>query len=155
NDPVGSGLVASLARPGGNITGISSDATDAAGIRGLAGKRVGLLNEVVPNLRKLAIMATAELISSQQTISDVQEAGRLLGIEVIPFEVRRAEDVVAAIDAMKDRVNALYVSSDAITFINRVRINTLAIAARLPTIWTRREVVEVGGLMSYGTSLPD
>jgi putative ABC transport system substrate-binding protein len=141
DDPVGMGLVASLARPGGNVTGLSFQAAD------LAGKRLALLREVVPGLRRLAIMANVEYPNAA--------SARTLGIDAATFEIRRAEDIAPAIEALKDRADALYVVGDALVITHRVRINTLALIARLPTIYVVREYVEAGGLMSYGPNFPD
>jgi putative tryptophan/tyrosine transport system substrate-binding protein len=142
DDPVSMGLIASLARPGGNITGLSIQATE------LAGKRLELLREVVPGLRRLAIMANVDLPSAEMEMGGVQTASRTLGLEVVPAEIRRAEDIAR-------RADALYVVGDALVITHRIRINTLALAARLPTIYYFREYVEVGGLMSYGPNIPD
>jgi putative tryptophan/tyrosine transport system substrate-binding protein len=149
DDPVGSGLVASLARPGGNITGLSMQSTD------LAGKRLALLREVVPGLRRLAIMANVEYPAAVQEMGEIQAAAGTLGLDVPTFEIRRAEDIAPAFEALKGRAEALYVVGDALVLTHRVRINTLALAARLPTIFFLREYVEAGGLMSYGPNFPD
>jgi ABC-type uncharacterized transport system substrate-binding protein len=149
DDPVGSGLVASLARPGGNVTGLSMQSTD------LAGKRLALLREVVPGLRRLAIMANVEYPATVQEMGEIQAAAGALGLDVPTFEIRRAEDIAPAFEALKGRAEALYVVGDALVFTHRVRINTLALAARLPTIFFLREYVEAGGLMSYGPNFPD
>ena len=102
-DPVGSGLVASLARPGGNVTGLSIQQTD------LAGKRLELLREVVPGLRRLAIMANVGNPAAVLEMGEVQAAARTLGLEVATFEIRRAEDIAPAFEALKGRADALYV----------------------------------------------
>jgi putative ABC transport system substrate-binding protein len=149
SDPVGSGLVASLARPGGNITGLSSQIIDTAS------KRVELLHEVVPNLRRLAMMANAGGAGAMLELAAAQAAARSLALEVTSFEIRGVEDIAPAFDAFKNRVEALYVCGDPLTVTHRVRINTLAQGARLPAIYPVREFVEAGGLMSYGTNLPD
>jgi ABC-type uncharacterized transport system substrate-binding protein len=144
-DPVGSGLVASLARPGGNITGLSVQFTD------LAGKRLELLREVVPGLRRLAIMANVAV----PEMREAQAAARTLGLEVVTSEIRRVEDIAPAFEALKGRVEALYVASDPLLNTNRLRINILAVGARLPTMHGIRDYVEAGGLMSYGANFPD
>jgi len=149
NDPVGSGFVASLARPGGNITGLSLQSTD------LAGKRLELLREVVPGFRRLAIMADTGNSGAVLEMAAVQTAARALGLEVATLEIRRAEDIAPAFETLKDRVNALYIETDALIFTHRIRINTLALAARLPTMHGVRAYVEAGGLMSYGPNYPD
>jgi putative tryptophan/tyrosine transport system substrate-binding protein len=146
-DPVGSGLVASLARPGGNVTGLSVQAAD------LAGKRLEILREVIPGLRRLAIMSRIGSPTAQRR--EAQAAAHTLGLEVVPAEIRRAEDIAPAFDALKGRADALYVFGDPLMATNRIRINTLAQGARLPTIYSQREFVEAGGLMSYGPNFPD
>ena len=148
-DPVGGGLVASLVQPGGNVTGLSTQFTD------LAGKRLELLREIVPSLRQLAIMANAGYPAGVLEMAEVQAAARTLGLEVTTLEIRRAEDIAPAFEALKGRAKALYVCSDPLTTTNRVRINTLALAARLPMMYGVREYVEVGGLMSYGPNFQD
>jgi putative tryptophan/tyrosine transport system substrate-binding protein len=143
-DPVASGYVASLARPGGNITGLSLQSTDTVG------KRLEFLREVVPDLRRLAIMANAGNPGNVVEMREAQEQSQMLGIEVTTSEIRRAEDIALAFDALKDKAQALYVVSSPLTTTNRVRINTLALGRRLPVIYSDREFVEVGGLISYG-----
>jgi putative tryptophan/tyrosine transport system substrate-binding protein len=147
-DPVGSGLVTSLARPGGNVTGLSIQATD------LAGKRLELLREVVPRLGRLAIMADVGNPQVVLEMGEVQAAARTLGLEVTPLEIRRAEDIAPAFEALKGQADALYIAGDALTGASRNRILTLALGARLPTIWATRDYVQAGGLMSYGPNFP-
>ncbi len=149
NDPLGSGLVASLARPGGNVTGLSNQATD------LAGKRLELLREVLPGLRRPAIMANVDAPAAVLEMGEVQAAARALGVEAVTLEIRRAEDIAPAFDALKGRADALFVCADPLAVVHRVQINTLAQGARLPTIFGFREFVEAGGLMSYGPNFPD
>jgi putative ABC transport system substrate-binding protein len=148
-DPIGTSLVASLARPGGNVTGLSSQTTD------LATKRLELFRDVSPGLRRLAVMANAGSPSAVMQMREVQAAGRMLGIEIIAFEIRRPEDIEATFGAFQGGVEALYVAPDPLAFTNRTRINTMALGARLPTMYALREFVEAGGLMSYGTNFPD
>jgi len=148
-DPVGTGLVASLARPGGNVTGLSIQQTD------VAAKRLELLREIVPGLRRLAILGN---VSGPAVVLDMREAeaaARTPGMEVITSEIRRGEDIAPAFAALKGRAEALYLPIDPLVNTHRFRINTLALAARLPTVHTSREWVEVGGLMSYGANVPD
>jgi putative tryptophan/tyrosine transport system substrate-binding protein len=149
DDPVGMGLIASLARPGGNVTGLALQSADTAG------KRVALLREIVPGLRRLAIMANVGYPSAALEMDQVQAAARTLGIDPVALEIRRAEEFAPAFEALKDRADALYVAGDALMITHRVRINTLALIARLPTIYVVREYVEAGGLMSYGPNFPD
>ena len=148
SDPVGTGLVASLARPGGNVTGLSNQQAD------LAGKRVELLREVVPALRQLAIMANVDNSASVLEMREVQTAARTIGLEVAILEVRQAEDIANGFELLKSRADALYVVSDPLLGSNRVRINTLALGMRLPTLHAFRDHVEAGGLMSYGPNYP-
>jgi putative ABC transport system substrate-binding protein len=143
-DPVGTGLVASLARPGGNVTGLSLQQTD------LAGKRFELLREVMPGLRRLAIIANSNNPSAAAEMRDVQATARTLGIDAVIAEIRHPNDIAPAFDAFKGRVDALYVCNDPLVTTNRIRINILALGARLPTMTAAREFVEVGALMSYG-----
>ena len=149
DDPLSMGLVASLARPGGNVTGLSMQQTE------LAGKRLELLREVVPGLRGLAIMANADNPASMAELRELQATARTLALEVVPSEISRAEDIAPAFEALKSHAQALCVVGDALVMTHRVRINTLALAARLPTIYNIREYVEAGGLMSYGPNIPD
>ena len=148
-DPVGNNLVASLARPGGNVTGLSNQIANGAG------KRLGLLREVVPGLHRLAIMANGSAPNALLEVAEVQAAARTLGLEVATSDIRRAEDIAPAIDALKGRVEALYVQADPLFNTNRVRINDLALSAQLPTVSGFREFIDAGGLMSYGANLPD
>jgi putative ABC transport system substrate-binding protein len=148
-DPVGTGLVASLARPGGNVTGLTQQSTD------LAGKRVELLREVVPGLGRLATMANIGNPLAVLEMREVHAAARTLGLEVATSEIRRAEDIAPAFDALKGRADALYVVADPLVTSNRIRINTLALGARLPTMHGQNDNVEAGGLMSYGANFPD
>jgi putative ABC transport system substrate-binding protein len=149
SDPVGGGLVASLARPGGNVTGLSLQATD------LTGKRFELLREVLPSLRRLAVIANAGYAAAVLEMREVQAAAHTLGLEVATPEIRRAEDIAPAFELLKGRAEALYVCGDQLMITNRIRIITPALAARLPTIFPVREFVEAGGLMSYGANYPD
>jgi putative tryptophan/tyrosine transport system substrate-binding protein len=148
-DPVGTGLVASLAHPGGNITGLSVEQTD------LGTKRLELLREVVPGLRRTAIVASSANPVAALEVREVQAAARTLGLEVATFEIRRPEDVALTFEALKGYAEAIYVVSDPLTNTYRVRIVTLALSHRLPTIYNLRENVEAGGLMSYGPNLRD
>jgi putative tryptophan/tyrosine transport system substrate-binding protein len=149
DDPVGMGLVASLARPGGNVTGLAMQSTD------VVGKRLALLREAVPDLRRLAIMANVEYPFAALEMAQAQTAVRTLGLDAAIFEIRRAEDIAPAFEALKDRADALYVVGDALVMTHRIRINTLALTARVPTMHVVRELVEVGGLMSYGANFSD
>ena len=147
-DPVGTGIVASLARPGGNITGLSGQAADTAG------KRVELLRDLIPDLRRLAILATDSPLAALEA-DEVQGAARAFALETATFEIRRAEDIAAAFEALQGRAQALYVPANPIFFVNRIRIDIFALTARLPTMYTVREPVEIGGLISYGPNWPN
>jgi len=148
-DPVGTGLVTSLARPGGNVTGLSLQATD------LARKRVELLREVVPDLRRLAVMANVSAPPAVLEMAEVQTTARVLGLEVVASEIRRPEDIAPAFESFKGRAEALYVCNDPLVTTNRIRINTLALGMGLPTMYNVREFVGAGGLMSYGPNFLD
>jgi putative ABC transport system substrate-binding protein len=149
NDPVSTGVVASLARPGGNLTGLSNQLGDTAS------KRLELLREIVPGLRRLGIWANVGNPGTVLEMGEVQAAARTLALEVVTLEIRRAEDIGPAFEGAKGRMDALYVSADPLANSNRVRINTLALAARLPTMQGIREYVDAGGLMSYGPNIAD
>src|SRR5262245_36668658 len=148
-DPVANHLVASLARPGGNVTGLSVQSNE------LAGKRLELLREVVPRLRRLAILVNVGNPVSLLELGEVQAAARTLGLEFHTLEIRRAEDIAPAFKALEGRAQALYVSPDALVITNRARIQTLAMGVRLPTMHGSRDYVEAGGLMSFGANFPD
>jgi putative tryptophan/tyrosine transport system substrate-binding protein len=149
NDPVGTGLVASLARPGGNVTGQANQISDTIG------KKLEFLREVVPDLRRLAIMANVGNPANVLEMAEAQATARTLGLEVTTSEIRRAEDIAPAFEALKDRADALYLCPDPLMNTNRTRINILAVGARLPTMHGLRDYVEAGGLMSYGPNFPD
>jgi putative tryptophan/tyrosine transport system substrate-binding protein len=148
-DPVATGIVASLARPGGNATGLSTQTPE------LAGKRLEILHEALPNLRRLGIMGNVGNPLSVLESGEVQAAARTLALEVHTVEIQRAQDIAPAIDALNGRADALYVCIDGLMNANRIRINTLSLGARLPTMHGAREYVESGGLMSYGPNFPD
>jgi putative tryptophan/tyrosine transport system substrate-binding protein len=147
-DPVGAGLVASLARPAGNVTGLSSQ------LRDTVTKRLELLRDVVPNLRRLAIMANVDNASIVLEMRELQATVPALGLDVITLEIHRGEDIAPSFDSLQGRADALVVLAEALAMTNRVRISTLALGARLPTMHGHREYVEAGGLMSYGPSVP-
>ena len=148
-DPVGTGLVASLAQPGGNVTGLSIVSAD------LIGKRLDLLRELVPGLRQLAIMANVDNALTVQEMGNVRAAAGSLGLEVAAMEIRRADDIAPAIERLKGHADALYICAEGLVNSNRVRLNALALAARLPTMHGLREYLEAVGLMSYGANIPD
>jgi putative tryptophan/tyrosine transport system substrate-binding protein len=146
-DPVGTGLVASLARPGGNATGLSVELTDTAG------KRIGLLRDVIPDLR-LAIMFNPAAPGPVLEMQHARIAARTLGFDAAIAEIRRTEDIVVAIQTLNARANALYVCADPLAGVNRVRTNELALKAGIATLYGNRQYLEGGGLMSYGASFP-
>ena len=149
SDPLGTGVVASLSHPGGNVTGLSNLATE------VAAKRLEILREVVPNLRHVAIMANAGYPAAMLEMREVQKSARSLGLDVVPLEIRQAEDIAPAFAALGSRAEGLYTCVDALVNANRARINSLALGARLPTMHVVRENVIAGGLMSYGANVPD
>src|SRR5262249_28164556 len=148
-DPVGGGLVASLARPGDNVTGLSMQSPD------LASKRLALLREVVPSLYRLAVIANVAYPAAAFEVSEGHAAARTLGLDAVALEIRRAVDIAPAFEALKGRAEALYVAADALVTANRIPINTLALGARLPTMSGYREYVEAGSLLSYGPNVQD
>jgi putative ABC transport system substrate-binding protein len=148
-DPVGSGLIASLARPGGNVTGLSILSSD------IAGKRIELLREVLPGLRRLAIIVNVNGANATLEVAEAKTAARKLGVDVTVLEIRRAEDIVPVFETLKSDVQALYVCPDPLVNANHARINVLALGARLPTIHPFRDYLAAGGLMSYGANNAD
>ena len=145
-DPVGSGLVASLAQPGGNVTGLSIQANE------LAGKRLEFARELVPELRRLGIMFNFGNAQPVLEMGETQAAARMLGLEVVPLVIQRTEDIPSAFDGLKVRADALYVAVDQLIVANQTSILTSALGARLPTIFSTRDFVKAGALMSYGPS---
>jgi putative ABC transport system substrate-binding protein len=148
-DPAGNKLIDSLARPGGNVTGLSIQATD------LASKRLELFREIVPSLNRLAIMANASSPNSALEIAEIRSAAPVLGIDFSVFEIRTAEDIASAFEALKGNAQALYVPPDPLVFSHRTAINTLALGQRLPTMYAYRDYVQAAGLVSYGPNIPD
>ncbi|HKF10168.1 MAG TPA: ABC transporter substrate-binding protein [Xanthobacteraceae bacterium] len=147
-DPLDTGLVASLSKPGGKITGLSLTAPE------LGSKRLELMREVIPNLRRLAIMANAAYPPAMRELNEVEAATQLLGIETIALKIRQAADIAPAFEVINGRAEGLYVVGESLTSANQVRINSFALADRLPTMNPNRERVEIGGLMSYGPNFP-
>ena len=148
-NPVGAGVVASLAQPGGNVTGLSTQSDD------IAGKRLEFFRELIPSLRRVAILANVGNPFSVLELGEAQAAARALGLEVNALEIRRSEEIGPAFDALKGRAEALYVCPDGLVNANRIRINISALGLRLPTMHGYRDYVEAGGLMSYGANYPD
>jgi putative tryptophan/tyrosine transport system substrate-binding protein len=149
-DPLGSGLVASLARPGGNVTGMSLMVPD------LGGKRLELLKELLPRLVRVAVLWNAANPYPAIVFKETQAAGLALGVEVQSLEVRSPDDFDSAFEtARRQRPDALISVEDPLTFSHRKRIADFALAHRLPSLHGLREDVEAGGLISYGANLPD
>lgn len=148
-DPLGTGMIASLARPGGNATGFSTQTAE------LASKRIELAREVLPGLRRLAVIANLDYVGSTLEIAEVQSLGRRLDFDVVVLGIRRAEDVPRVFETLKGDVQALYVCPDALVNANHARINALALAARLPTLHPFRDYITAGGFLSYGANNAD
>jgi ABC-type uncharacterized transport system substrate-binding protein len=146
-DPIRGGVIASLARPGGNVTGLSILSTD------IASKRLELFREAVPNITRLGVLANAGYPQAVLEVDEIKASARALGIEVASLEIRRAQDIAPAFEGLK--ADALYVASDVLINTNRTRILTFALSARLPTSFNNRAYVEAGGLMSYGPNFFD
>src|SRR3974390_1653777 len=149
DDPVGTGLVASLARPGGNVTGLSNQQTD------LAGNRLELLREVVPTLRRVGLIGNVNVPNAMLEMKQVQALGPKLGLEVATVEVRKTEEIMPGLEGLRGRVDALYICTDPLLTTHRGRITTFALSEKLPTMYAFREYVLAGGLMSYGPNFPD
>jgi putative ABC transport system substrate-binding protein len=149
NDPIGAGLVKSLARPGGNVTGLSQLAAD------LGGKRLEILREIIPGVKRLAILGDAGNQATVTEMRQVADACRSLGLESELLDVRRAEDIGPGIEALVGKADALYVQSGPLMNTHRVRISTNALGIRLPTLSGIRDYVDAGALMSYGPNFPD
>ena len=148
-DPVGDGFVASLSRPGGNVNGLSTQVKESAS------KRIELLRQVLPNLRRLAVVADVSYPASVREVTEVRAVARKFGIDVEVLEIQRAEDVVPAFGTLKNGPEALYVCPSALVNANMARINTLALGARLLTMHPFRDYLGAGGLMSYGAKTTD
>jgi putative ABC transport system substrate-binding protein len=148
-DPFGTGLVASLAKPGGNVTGLSTQAVE------LPGKRIELLRAVLPDLHRLAVLANVSYPAAVHEAAEVQAAAHKFDIEIEMLEIRRAEDIAPAFEKLKSGVQAIYVCPDALINTNIARINTLALGARLPTAHAFRDFLGTGGFMSYGAKNTD
>jgi len=148
-DPVRTGLVTSLARPGGNVTGLSNLQTD------LGGRRLELLREILPNLKRVAVFGNVGSPLIALEMEGVKADAAKLGLDTFRLEVTKAEEIVPALQALNGRADALYICSDPFLTTYRVRINTMAVAQKLPTMNAFREYVVAGGLLSYGPNFPD
>jgi putative tryptophan/tyrosine transport system substrate-binding protein len=144
SDPVGTGLVSSLARPGGNITGMSIQSTD------LAGKRIELLKEAISTLHRFAILAYVDYAGTMLDVGAIHTASKSVGLEVVTVPIHRAEDIEPALASLDPQLQAMYVPPNILVNTNRILINKLAQERRLPTMHGFREYVVSGGLMSYG-----
>jgi putative tryptophan/tyrosine transport system substrate-binding protein len=149
SDPMASGLVESLARPGGNVTGLTVQPSD------LASKRVDLLREIVPNLRRLSALTNVAASGFLRETQGIRAAAAALNIEAEIFELRTADDIEPALAKLRGRTDALYVLSEPLVNANRAQILETVMAAKIPTMFGFREFVEAGGLMSYGANFPD
>lgn len=148
-DPVGDGMVASLARPGGNVTGLSTQTNE------LVGKRIELLRTVLPNLHRLAVLANISYPATVREVAEVRTIAGKFGIDVEVLEIQSAKDIAPAFGTLKSGAGALYVCPSALVNANIARINTLALGARLPTIHPFRDYLGTAGLMSYGAKNTD
>lgn len=148
-DPVGNGLVASLARPGGNVTGLSLQSTD------LAGKRLELLREIIPGRRRVAILSNAASPNAPLEVNELKAANLKFDFEISVLEIKRSEDIAPAIEGLKGGIDALYVQTDPLFYTSRSLIGAQALGAKLPTISGTREYVEAGNLISYGANFTD
>jgi putative ABC transport system substrate-binding protein len=150
-NPVGAGLVASLARPGGNITGLTQDTGDE-----INGKRVELLKDILPKLLRIAVLWNPDFAPNQARLKATADAARKLGLALLSVEARGLDDLERAFASMiKERAGALVVLGDAVLFNYRSQIGSMATRIRLPAIANVREWAEAGLLLSYGVSLPD
>jgi putative ABC transport system substrate-binding protein len=148
-DPVRTGLVRSLAHPGGNVTGLSNGQTD------LAGKRLALLRQAVPGLKKLGIIGNRASTNVRLEMDALQKAARKFKLDTITRDIRREPQIAAAIKGMKGKVDALYVCTDPFVTHHQIGINTLAAGAGLPAMQAFRHHIEAGGLISYGPDFRD
>jgi putative ABC transport system substrate-binding protein len=148
-DPVRTGLVASLSRPGGNVTGLSIQTDE------VAGKRLGLLREIAPNLHRIGILFEAANAPSQLEMNEVQIAAGKLGLDALPLEFKQGDDAAQAVEKLKGRADALYVVGDPLLTVYQTVIGEAAIASGIPALNSSAEDVEAGSLMGYSPSFPD
>jgi ABC-type uncharacterized transport system substrate-binding protein len=148
-DPIASGLVESLARPGGNLTGLTVQPGD------LNGKRLQLLREIIPNARRVAALVNIANLGAPQEVIGIRAAAASLNIDVEILEIRTADDIDRVLGALNGRIDALYVFSEPLTNANRYQIIKAATTAKIPTIFGFREFVDAGGLISYGPNFAD
>jgi ABC-type uncharacterized transport system substrate-binding protein len=149
-EPVGTGLVSSIARPGGNITGLSAFVTE------LTAKRIELLRETLPRMDRVSLLDNMSNLSVPAQWEETKKAARALGIEPQLLDVRRPEDLEGAFDtASRQGGNSLAVGNDSVVLASRREVVALARKHRLPAIYATREFADAGGLISYGTHYPD
>ena len=148
NDPVGSGLVASLARPGGNVTGLSTQLAD------VAGRRLELMSTLIPGLHRLAIMLNTSFPDAVVEAREVRAVADKIGVEVATLDIRRPEDIALRFEGLRARADILFVCSDPLAIASRNLISAFALASRLPTMYGFREFVDAGGLICYGPNVP-
>jgi putative tryptophan/tyrosine transport system substrate-binding protein len=149
SDPVASGLAESLARPGGNVTGLTVQPSD------LASKRIDLLRKIIPNFRRLAALANVADSGLSQEVAGIRAAAAAFNVEVDIIELRTAEDIAPALARLKEPPDGLYVLSEPLVNANRAQILETVTAAKIPTVFGFREFVDAGGLMSYGPNFSD
>jgi putative tryptophan/tyrosine transport system substrate-binding protein len=150
-DPVGAGLVASLARPGGNVTGFGVDAGDE-----IFGKRLELLKEALPNLSRVGILWNPDFAPNRSRLASIREASQALGLTLVPAEARGLDALEQAFATMvRERAQAFVVLGEPVLFNCRGQIAVMAIRDRLPAISTAREYAEAGSLLTYGPDLQD
>jgi putative ABC transport system substrate-binding protein len=150
SDPVGNGFVASLARPGGNITGLSTQNPE------INGKRLELLKEIVPRLSRVAVLGSSTTPGNPQALRETELAAGAFGVQIQYLDVRGPKDIETAFKAAsKGRADVLLVLASPVFVLQRTQIAALAVKSRLPAIYDRREFVDDDGLMSYGTNFPD
>jgi putative ABC transport system substrate-binding protein len=150
DDPVGSGFVASLARPGGNITGLSTLSPE------ISGKQLELLKEIVPRLGRVAVFGTSTRQGTAQTLKEMEPAAAAFGVKLQYLDIENPKDIETAFRAAsRERADAVLVVQSPIFNSQRAQIADLALKSRLPATYPRREFVEDGGLMSYGVSISD
>jgi putative ABC transport system substrate-binding protein len=147
-DPIAMGLVTSLARPGGNVTGLSALSSETSS------KRLEILREAIPGLRQLTVLGNAGNAGVVEEMRELLTAAQTLGVEINTVDIRKPEDIAAAFERLTSGAQALYVCPDALVNANRIRISIWALSLRLPTMFGFREYVDPAGLMSYGPSVP-
>jgi putative ABC transport system substrate-binding protein len=149
-DPVGVGLVASLARPGGNLTGVNFFTTE------LAAKRLELLHELVPGLARVAILVNPANPNTEPTLKDVEAAARSMGLQVQPLNASSRQDIDAAFATLvRERPDGLFIGGDPFFISRRVQLTNLTVRHAIPAAFSQREYAEIGGLMSYGSNISD